>query len=338
MFSESGGSGTKTGDRLPLIAIVGPTAVGKTAVSLLLAERLGAEIISVDSRQVYRYLDIGADKISPDIRRRIIHHMIDVADPDQVFSAADFVSGCVNAVERIRARGRIPLFAGGTPFYFEALFGGMLSEELPKDEELRRELEMFAAEQGAAALHAVLRSVDPESAERLHENDVRRVVRALEICRLTEKTVAEAWSERKKMTPPKEYDVLYVGLTRERRFLFESIERRVGEQFASGFVEEVEWLLANGYDERFPSMQGFGYKDILEYLRGRCSREEAAERDIRQTKAFSRRQMTWFGKFSPILWYDTVDCSMTKLVDTIENDVRQYPGRWSFVDGAQEDN
>lgn len=336
MLSKTNGADARGDERMPLLAVVGPTAVGKTAVSLLLAERLGAEIISVDSRQVYRYLDIGADKISPDIRRRIIHHMIDVADPDQVFSAADFVSGCEDAVERIHARGRIPLFAGGTPFYFHALFGGALSEELPKSMELRKELEEIASAQGAGALHCMLRSADPESAERLHENDVRRVVRALEICRLTGGTVGEAWRKRRKMGPSPKYDVLYIGLKRERRFLFESIERRVREQFASGFVEEVEWLLANGFDERFPSMQGFGYKDILEYLRGKCSREEAAEQDIRQTKAFSRRQMTWFGKFSPILWYDTVDCSMTELADAIERDVRHHSGRWSFVDGAQE--
>lgn len=313
--------------RIPVVAIVGPTAVGKTSASLLLAERLGAEIISVDSRQVYRYLDVGTDKVSVSTRRRVIHHMIDVADPDQTFSAADFVMGCTDAVDRIRSRGRTPLLVGGTPFFFEAFFGGMLSSELPKSEEMRRELEEIASEQGAATLHSMLRSVDPVSADRLHENDIRRVVRALEICRLTGDSVDEAWEKRTKLGDHQRYDVLYLGLRRERRLLFESIDRRVGEQFASGFVEEVEWLLSNGYDERFPSMQGFGYKDIVDHLGGRCSREEAAERDARQTKAFSRRQVTWFRKFSPIVWYDTDDYAVDVIIDAMEGEALHHLGK-----------
>ena len=324
--------------KAPLIAIVGPTAVGKTTASLLLAERWGAEVISADSRQVYRYLDVGTDKVSYETRRRVVHHMIDVADPDQIFTAADFVSGVTDAVERIRARGRVPLFAGGTPFYFSALFESMLSKQLPKDEALREELRRVAAEQGPGALHAMLRLADPESAGRLHENDVIRVVRALEICRLTGESVAEAWKKRVKIGAEKGYDVFYIGLALERPLLLEGIARRVREQFSSGFVEEVEWLLAHGFDERFPSMKGFGYKDILAYLRGECTREEAAERDIRQTKEFSRRQMTWFKKFSPILWYDTGCRPMEKVVDAIEAEVKRRLGGWSFVDGERADN
>jgi len=315
------------GKPVKVAAIVGPTAVGKTAVSLMLAERLGAEIISVDSRQVYRYLDVGADKISAETRKRILHHMIDVADPDQVYSAADFVSDCRDAVQRILNRGRIPLFAGGTPFYYEALFGGVLSENVPKDEGLRRDLEKIAERDGNDALHRMLVSADPETAARLHANDVRRVVRALEICRLTGTPASEWFRRTKKLPGAEEFDVLYIGLSRSRSMLFESITKRVHEQFAGGFVEEVEWLLAQGYDERFPSMQGFGYKDIVDYFRGKCSLEEAAERDISQTKAFSRRQMTWFGKFSPILWYDTSDSPMPDLSGRIEKEVRAHLGK-----------
>jgi len=313
--------------RIPIVAIVGPTAVGKTAVSIELATRLGAEVISVDSRQVYRYLDVGTDKVSVETRRRVIHHMIDVADPDQPYSAADFVTGCADSVDRILARGRIPLLAGGSPFFFEAFFRGMLSEDLPKSRELRAELEDMASARGAAALHSLLGTVDPMSAARLHENDVRRVVRALEICKLTGDTVEEAWSKRMKIGSPDRYDVLYIGLTRERSLLFEGIERRVREQFDSGFVEEVEWLLSNGYDERFPSMLGFGYRDIVDFLRGRCTREEAALSDARQTKAFSRRQMTWFRKFSPIVWYDTDGRSTSSIVDAVEKESRSHLGR-----------
>ncbi len=314
-------------EKMPVVAIIGPTAVGKTALSILLAKRLGAEVISVDSRQVYRYLDVGTDKISPEIRRRVLHHLIDVSDPDEVFSAADFVSRAHDAVKRISARGRIPLFVGGTPFYFEALFGSMLSDDLPRDEGLRRELEGIAESEGREVLHEMLRAVDGATAERVHVNDVRRVVRALEIHRLTGRTTSEVYRTHGKMGASSRYDVLYIGLNRERKLLFEAIERRVGEQFGSGYVEEVEWLLSMGYDEQFPSMQGFGYLDILEYLRGRCSREEAEKRDVSKTKAFSRRQLTWFRKFSPAVWYDTTHRQVSDLVNRVEKEVRAHLGR-----------
>lgn len=312
---------------LPVVAIVGPTAVGKTALSLELARRLNGEIISVDSRQVYRYLDVGSDKIDGETRKEIIHHLLDVADPDQEFSAADFALQARDAAFRIARRGRTPLFAGGTPFYFNALFGGVLSEDAPKDSALRRELEAFAEREGKEALHRRLREVDPERAASLHPNDVRRVVRALEISTLTSMAATEWFARAAKVPGAGDFDVLYIGLNRERRLLFEAIEGRVREQFAGGFVEEVEWLLAHGYDERFPSMQGFGYKDILEYLRGRCTLEEAADRDISQTKAFSRRQMTWFCKFSPIVWYDTQECSAESLAATIEKEALAHIGK-----------
>lgn len=309
---------------LPVIALVGPTAVGKTAVSIELAKRMGGEVISVDSRQVYRYLDVGADKISPSIRREVLHHMIDVVDPDHVFSAADFALGCRDAVERIRARGRVPIFAGGTPFYYETLFGSGLSKNLPRDGDLRSELEDFARREGKKALHDLLRQSDPETADRLHENDVRRVVRALEIHRLTGRNASSWYARDEKLIPANLYDVLYIGLTRPRPLLYEAIERRVGEQFASGFPEEVEWLLARGYDERFPSMQGFGYRELVQFFRGEITLEDAAQGDIRSTKAFSRRQMTWFSKFSPILWYDTTACIIPDLVTEIEKEVRAH--------------
>ncbi len=310
--------------RIPVIAIIGPTAVGKTALSLLLAERIGAEIVSVDSRQVYRYLDVGTDKISADLRRQVIHHLIDVSDPDEVFSAADFVVLARDAVRRMTERGRIPLFVGGTPFYFEALFGSTLSDQLPKDEGLRRELEGIAQLEGREALHGMLRAVDGETADRLHPNDVRRVVRSLEIYRLTGRPASELYRTNEKMEPSRPYDVLYIGLNRQRKLLFETIKRRVREQFAAGYVDEVAWLLSKGFDERFPSMQGFGYREILEHLRGACTLEEAMDRDASKTKAFSRRQMTWFSKFSPAVWYDTTCRSVPDLADEVEREVRAH--------------
>lgn len=290
-----------TEKKIPVIAIIGPTAVGKTALSLELARRLDAEVISVDSRQVYRYLDVGTDKVSPEIRREIPHHLIDVADPDQIYSAADFAEQAADAVKRIRARGKVPLLAGGTPFYYKALTGA-LSERLPSDAAVRRALEEEIAERGLRALHQELCLADPVSAAKIHEHDPVRIMRALEIYRITGKTATWWYEKSEKIIAP--YDILYIGLIRDRAALYENIESRVRAQFANGYPEEVEWLLARGYSPKLPALQGFGYRELVEYLQGKCSLEEAILGDIRSTKAFSRRQMTWFRRFQPVKWYD----------------------------------
>ena len=287
--------------KIPVIAIIGPTAVGKTEFSLALAASLGAEVISVDSRQVYRYLDVGTDKVSREIRREVIHHLIDVVDPDQVYSAADFAEDAVDAARRITARRRVPLLIGGTPFYYRAL-AGTLSEDLPKSAEIRARLEAEIAERGLAALHDELLAVDPEAGAKIHQNDPVRTMRALEIFRLTGKNASWWYRQQDKMESPCE--ILYIGLTRLRANLYRNIERRVKEQFASGYPEEVKWLLDNGYSPSLPALQGFGYRELVRYIGGECTFLEAIEGDIRSTKAFSRRQMTWFKHFEPARWYD----------------------------------
>lgn len=289
-------------ENIPVLAIIGPTAVGKTQLSLHVAEALHAEVISVDSRQVYRYMDVGTDKVSHQIRQKILHHMLDVVDPDEIFSVADFVDKSVAAIERIITRGKIPLFVGGTPFYYHALFEESLTQDIPRDRNLTDELEEYASVNGNEALHTLLAEVDPVRASQLHINDVRRVSRALEIYRLTGHTATWWYASEEGKT--KRYNVLYIGLNRPRSLLFEGIVKRVHQQFSGGFIEEVEWLLHHGFDERYPSMQGFGYKEIALYLRGKMTKEEALEGDISATKKFCRRQMTWFKKFSPTLWYD----------------------------------
>lgn len=286
----------------PLLALIGPTAVGKTALSLLLAETLGAEVVSVDSRQVYRSLDVGADKISSEIRRRIPHHLIDVADPDQPFSAADFVIQATDAVDRIRRRGRVPLLVGGTPFYYAALAEGSLTPDLPRNWELRARLEAEAAREGKEVLYWRLAERDAEYAGRIHPHDLRRVVRGLEIMELSGKTPSQIYREGGRGEKP--FTLSYVGLTRPREELYQTISRRATAQFASGFPEEVRMLLDRGYDPRCPALQGFGYRELVRYHQGLCSLEDALEGDIAATKAFSRRQMTWFRKFTPVLWYD----------------------------------
>jgi len=288
----------------PVAAIIGPTAVGKTGLSLELASYLDAEIISVDSRQVYRYLDIGTDKVSPETRKSILHHLIDVADPDERFTVMDFVSQAQSAVDRIRSRGKNPLFVGGTPFYYKVLFEGVISQNLPSDPEIRLALENEAREKGREFLHGKLENVDRTTAAKLHTNDLRRVIRALEVYDITGKPISW-WYCQKNDNLGTGYDFLYLGLISPRSELYERISARVREQFASGYVEEVKWLLDHGFGKENPSMQGFGYKEIIRYLEGDITLEEAIEGDIKATKAFSRRQMTWFKHFSPSLWYDT---------------------------------
>ena len=287
--------------KMPVIAIIGPTAVGKTEFSLSLAKELNAEVISVDSRQVYRYLDVGTDKVSREVRREVTHHLIDVADPDEIYSAADFFEDAKAAVKRIVRRGRIPLFIGGTPFYYRAL-EGMLSEELPKDEAVRAALEEEIKASGLSSLRAELEKADPAAAAKIHQNDPVRTMRALEVYRLTGQSITWHYENQKKQDSP--FEFFYIGLTRLRANLFVNIERRVKEQFASGYPEEVEWLLNNGYSPSLPALQGFGYRELVWYIQGKCSLVQAIEGDIRSTKAFSRRQMTWFQHFSPSVWYD----------------------------------
>ncbi|GHV42831.1 tRNA dimethylallyltransferase [Synergistales bacterium] len=310
---------------MKVVAIIGPTAVGKTALSLELASRLGAEIVSVDSRQVYRYMNVGTDKVSIETRREIPHHLIDVCDPDETFTVADFVESAVPIARGIADRGRVPLFVGGTPFYYDALFRGALSDGLPHDRVIRERFERAAETEGAEALHKRLREVDEATAARLHPNDVRRVSRALEIYTLTGTAPSSLYENQNKKTS--DMDVFYIGLTRPRATLHENITARVKQQFSSGYPEEVLWLMEHGYDERYPSMQGFGYIELAAWARGTMTLEEAELGDVRRTKAFCRRQFTWFGKFPDVLWFDLsvkgVQDALSDMGEAIERHLQQ---------------
>jgi tRNA dimethylallyltransferase len=298
-------------------AIIGPTATGKTNAGFELAKRIGAEIVSVDSRQVYRYLDVGTDKISLADRKTIPHHLIDVADPDEIFTAATFVERATDAIERISSRGKIPLLVGGTPMYYRALEGNLLTESLPRDEDIRKRLESEADSAGTSALHSRLAEIDMKGAKRIHPNDRVRLVRALELYELTGHTATELYEENAKMGASVE--LLYFGICGPRPLLYEKIERRVCQQFRSGYIEEVEWILGNGYKRSLPALQGFGYREIVRYLDGQITLEEAMQGDIRSTKAFARRQDTWFKHFSPVLWYDMQEFPIEREVSEMEN-------------------
>lgn len=304
-----------------IFAVIGPTAAGKTRVSFELAKRIGAEIISVDSRQVYRYLNVGTDKISNEERKIIPHHLIDVADPDEIFTTADFLIHAEEAAERIFERGKIPLLVGGTALYFRAMEGGFLTESLPSDENLRKELEQKAEEIGTSALHSELEGIDPQRASKIHPNDRIRLVRALEIITLTGRSVSEIYQDNKKISCS--FDIQYLGVNMPRAELYVKIEKRVREQFSSGYIEEVKWLLDNGYSRSLPALQGFGYREIIDCLDGKITVEEAIESDIRATKIFSRRQMTWFKQFYPIMWYDVSRIPLMDVVCDMEKHIRE---------------
>lgn len=285
-----------------LVAIIGPTAVGKTELSLDLAESLNAEIISVDSRQVYRQLDIGTAKATLAERERIPHHLIDVAEPTERFSASRFVNEARIAIDGIRSRGKTVLLVGGTPFYFRALLSGALTGNLASDPAIRFGLEESLRHEGKEEMHRRLRIIDEETAGRIHPNDAVRIVRALEIHALTGRPPSEVFLTREPMAFPAR--TLYVGLNRNREETRKRIRLRALQQFEGGFPEEVASLLEKGIDERYPSMQGLGYRELVSFNRGQISMEEAMEGYIRATCAFARRQMTWFSKFEPAVWYD----------------------------------
>jgi tRNA dimethylallyltransferase len=287
--------------REPMLVLLGPTAVGKTALSLRIAEMFDCEIISGDSMQVYRGMDIGTAKATPEERARVPHHLIDIRDPDEPFSVTDFQRLCREAAADIRARGKLPFLVGGTGLYIEAACYDFQFTEAPGDPAFRERMKALAAAEGPEALHARLRAVDPASADRLHPNDVRRVIRALEIYEQTGVRLSEHLRRQRKQP---HYDLCIIGLTTDRQALYERIDRRVDAMLAAGLVDEVRRLLDRGYDRGLTSMQGLGYKEIAAYLHGECTLEEAVEALKRGTRRFAKRQLSWFRHMPDIRWME----------------------------------
>lgn len=256
----------------PLIVLTGPTAVGKTSLSIKLAKAIGGEIISADSMQVYRHMDIGSAKITAHEMEGVPHHLIDVLEPDQDFNVVTFQHMAKEALEEIYSHHRIPIIAGGTGFYIQALLYDIDFKENDDESLVRRELEELAAREGEAApavLHAMLEEIDPESAARIHANNVKRVIRAIEYYRLTgERISVHNQEERVKESP---YNFLYYVVNTQRPVLYGRIDRRVDQMIENGLVEEVQALKAMGCHRGQTSMQGLGYKEILDYLDGRCT-------------------------------------------------------------------
>lgn len=286
----------------PLIILTGPTAVGKTELSIALAKSIGGEIISADSMQVYKFMDIGTAKIRPDEMQGVPHHLIDILEPDEAFNVAVFKELAKATVEEIYSRGHVPIVVGGTGFYIQALLYDIDFSEEDSNVSIRKELEDIVEERGAEFLHELLRKVDPESAEQIHANNVKRVIRALEYYRMHgEKISVHNAAERRKKSP---YDFLYFVLTNDRKVLYDRIEKRIDKMIEEGLISEVDNLLKKGYDSSLVSMQGLGYKELIPYLKKECSLEEAVYILKRDTRHFAKRQLTWFRRERDVRWLD----------------------------------
>lgn len=289
-------------EKKPLVILTGPTAVGKTALSIKLASKIGGEIISADSMQVYRQMDIGSAKIKPEEMGGIPHHLIDILEPEEEFNVCLFEKLALEAMEQIYERGHIPVVVGGTGFYIQALLYQIDFTEEETDTAYRDKLWQLGEEKGNHYLHELLRKVDPESAEEIHENNRKRVIRALEFYENSGKPISTHNKEQRQKTSA--YNSCYFVLTNDRKKLYERIESRVDQMLSKGLVDEVRTLKERGCNASMVSMQGLGYKEILEYLDGRCSLLEAVEKIKKETRHFAKRQLTWFRREKDVIWLD----------------------------------
>jgi len=294
--------------KIPLVIILGPTAVGKTAISIEIAKRLNGEIISADSMQIYKYMDIGTAKPSIEEREGVPHHLLDVVYPDEPFNVSLYKDLATKTIKEIYSRGKLPIVAGGTGLYINSLIYPLDFTDAHEDKEYREKLEKEAEEKGKDWLYNKLKLVDPETAKRLHPNDVRRIIRALEVYHITGKPMSEYYG--RDLRKNHQYSIVLIGLTMERNKLYDRINKRVDIMVENGLVDEVKWLMEKGYDRNLNSMQGLGYKEIIQYLLGRRTLEEAIYILKRDTRRFAKRQLTWFRRLTHVNWLE---------VDTFED-------------------
>ena len=285
-----------------VIVIFGLTASGKTRLSIELAKRIGGEIISADSMQIYKFMDIGTAKPTKDEMDGIKHYMIDEVYPDEEFSVAKFKKLALKYIEEIISKGKIPIIVGGTGLYINSLIYNIDFSEVETDWNLRKKLKKEADEKGNAYLHDKLKAIDPEAAEKIHENDVKRIIRAIEVYELTGKTIS--YLQKISRLKPPEYNYIKFGLIMDRSKLYDRINKRVDIMMENGLVNEVEKLVELGYDKNAIAMQGLGYKEILAYIRGECSMDEAVEILKRETRRYAKRQITWFKRIEDVNWID----------------------------------
>jgi tRNA dimethylallyltransferase len=299
---------------IPLIVIVGPTAVGKTEISIQLAERLVGEIVSADSRLFYRGMDIGTAKPTLEERRSVPHHLIDVADPATSWSLALFQQAAASAIAAIHSRRRMPMLVGGTGQYIHAVTYGWIPPVTRPDAQLRAELEARAAQEGYLVLHAELQALDPSAAERIDPRNVRRTIRALEVICLT----GQKFSEQRRITESSPYHLLTIGLTRPRPELYARIDARIEAMFAAGLLDEVQRLLDSGCSPDLPTMSAIGYRECIQVLNGSMPVEQAKVEMRRLTRIFVRRQANWFKLVNPsIHWFEAAQPEVVSEIEQV---------------------
>ena len=294
----------------PLIILTGPTAVGKTELSLSLAKAIDGEIISADSMQVYRHMDIGTAKIMQDQMQGIPHHLIDVLEPEEEFNVVRFQKMAKSALETIYKKGKIPIVVGGTGFYIQALLYDIDFEENSGESQIREELEQTLKDKGPLYLHAMLKEIDPDSAEVIHANNSKRVIRAIEYFKLTGELISKHNEEQKNR--PAAYNSAYFVLSNDRKVLYERINTRIDMMLHEGLLAEVKALKEAGYTRDLVSMQGLGYKELLAYLDGEITLEEAVYILKRDTRHFAKRQLTWFKREQDVIMIEKDKLTSTK--------------------------
>ncbi|MFT4144313.1 MAG: tRNA (adenosine(37)-N6)-dimethylallyltransferase MiaA [Mobilitalea sp.] len=306
----------------PLIILTGPTSVGKSALSIALAKSVNGEIISADSMQVYRHMDIGTAKLKQEEMQGVSHYLIDELEPDEEFNVVKFKQLAKGYMEEIYAKNKIPILVGGTGFYIQAVLYDIEFTENESDNSYRNELEQLVQEKGADYLHDMLAKADPESAKAIHPNNHKRVIRALEYLKQTGERISSHNEEQRQRNSP--YEFCYFVLTKDRAKLYETINQRVDHMLAAGLTEEVKLLSEKGYHKNLVSMQGLGYKEILAYLEGECSLEDAVDLIKRDTRHFAKRQITWFKREKEVIWldkdkYQSEDILLKTMLTSLEN-------------------
>ncbi len=294
--------------KIPLILIVGPTAVGKTNLSIAMAKQFHGEVISGDSMQVYKGMDIGTAKVTMHEREGVPHHLIDILEPDTPFSVADFQRQTKELIIDIDKRKHVPFIVGGTGLYVQSVTHNYQFSDVSSDNTLRNKLQQRAEVEGQDVLYAELLRLDPDSAKQIHPNNIRRVIRALEVVLTTEKPFTAG---RMHTSDQSEYDTVWVGLTMERPLLYDRINQRVDLMIEEGLIEEVESIISKGYSKHSQAMTGIGYKEIVLYLQGVLSKDEAIELLKKNTRRFAKRQITWFGRVNELTWFDLSDPEKT---------------------------
>lgn len=302
-----------------ILVIVGPTAVGKTYVSIELAKKFNTEIISADSMQIYKQMDIGTAKVTEEEACGIKHHMIDLVNPDQEFSVSEFQKLSEEHIDSLLKSNKLPIVIGGSGLYVNSLIYDLDFGKVKSDEKIRQYYQDYYNEHGVDKLHELLEEIDHEASLKIHKNNVKRVIRALEICKITGGKSSEMNTDIRK--PGKKYNCIIVGLEMDRKALYQRINERVDIMVENGLVEEVKALLDKNYDRNLISLQAIGYKEIIDYLDGKTTKEEAVEILKTNTRRFAKRQFTWFKADSNIEWFDLTNLNN---IDEVINNIYQY--------------